>query len=222
MTSEKVTKNMRQITDVMEFIGYDEELLKEQVLPLLFSYISLVPGRTDIGIGKLTGTDAKIVNWHSRKLVENRLIEYDHEFNGYFEYATFDREMKRLLSYASKGASFFILKKVVTDKKINLKEIKNFTKITLERRIIPLVEMNVLENVRDDIYELTDHGHNLFASIKHNQLDYNVALLTRLRQEKIELDISQKEIELLVAPSIGYPFMLSLDPVKTLIQYGEP
>jgi hypothetical protein len=82
--------------------------------------------------------------------------------------------------------------------------------------------MNVLENVRDDIYELTDQGHNLFASIKHNQLDYNVALLTRLRQEKIELDISQKEIELLVAPSIGYPFMLSLDPVKTLIQYGEP
>ncbi len=222
MTSERVTKGMHQITDVLDFTGYDEELLREEVLPLIFSYVSLVPGRTDIGVGKLTGTDAKIVDWHSRKLMENRLIEYDHEFNGYFEYAAFDREMKRLLSYASKGASFFILKKVVNDSRINLKEIKNFTKITLGRRINPLIEMDVLRNVKDDIYELTEEGLELFERIKHAQLDYNIALLMRLRQEKIDLDINQKENELLVVPSIGYPFMLSLDPLRTLIKYGEP
>ncbi len=222
MTSARTTKDSHQITEVLDFIGYDEELLSNEVLTSIFSFISLVPGRTDIGVGMLVGTDAKIVGWHARKLIENKLVEYDKDFSAYFEHGIFDREEKQILNLASKGSSYYIFKHLIERGFIDTAQIKNYTRATIERRLEKLLDMDIIEENTEGKYIISDHGKRIIESIKNKQSSFNITLLMRLRLEKIEVNTIIKDNEIIVSPSIGYPFILSVDPAKTLIKYGEP
>lgn len=222
MTSEKIMKNLHQLTDVLDFIGYDEELLSNETLVSIISFISLVPGRTDIGVARLIGTDAKIVGWHARKLIENRLIEYDKEFSAYYEYGAFNDREKYILKLASKGSSFYVFKKLIIDGFIDLRNIENYTKATIGKQLKKLNELGLIDEESKNIYVISDEGRKLLEDIKNKQDTFNITLMIRLRLEKIDFKANIKGNEIIISPSVGYPFILSIDPSRTLIKYGEP